>query len=108
MYIKPPAYGILTRRIHGISNPFFDILTLPWYIDPTTYGILTSLYYQGISNPLLMVFFTPLFSIHIDSPAYGIFDPHFLSIVCRTASIWYFDSFAHPIHGILNPLFMVF
>ena len=65
----------------------------PWYIDPSTHGILT---------PLSMVYWPP-YPWYTDSLTHGISTP--LPMVFWPPYPWYIDT---PTHGILNPLPMVY
>ena len=74
-YFDPPTHGILTTLTMVYWPPY------PWYIDPLTHGI---------STPPTMVYWPP-YPWYIDPPTHGILTP--LPMVYRP-----------PIHGILTPL----
>ena len=93
-YFDPPTHGILTTLTMVYWPPY------PWYIDPLTHGISTPLTMvfrpptHGILNPLPMVYQPPY-------PWY--IDP--LSMVYWPPYPWHIDL---PTHGISTPQPMVF
>ena len=115
VYWSPCIWYFNHTSTHGILIPLHMVFwpPYPWYIEPSAYSISNLPPIHGISDLMDMVFSTPppthgiLITLHMDfvsmvcpTPCLWYFDSTIpLSMVYRTPCVWYFD----PTHGILKP-----